>query len=203
MIVRKMKVIRREANISIEELALYAKVTEYQISSFENLIVNLNGQALKAIARKLKTTVRELKKPCEVERSSNNRRSCKYKLIRENVTKEEAAIAAAMERERKREIGRKFAEKEKAKKREPKKLEIKPGKPFECRNEKCLLNSSNTKGCGGQKCMCDSPVVTGGYGACDNMNVKKEKQEQHLSWRNTKACFAANTIDMEKRGIHR
>ena len=192
MIVRKMKVIRREANISIEELALYAKVTEYQISSFENLIVNLNGQALRAVARKLKTTVRELKKPCEVERSSNNRRSCKYKLIRENVTKEEAAIAAEMERERVREIGRKFSEKEKAKKkkREPKKLEIKPGKPFECRNEKCLLNSSNTKGCGGRKCLCDSPVVTGGYDTCANMDVKKPKQEyKEINWRSMEHLF--------------
>ena len=170
-----MKVIRREANISIEELALYAKVTEYQISSFENLIVNLNGQALRAVARKLKTTVRELKKYCEVKRTGNNGRNYKYHLIREDVTKEEAMIASEMERERKREIGRKCSEKKKAMKRKPKNMEIKPGKPFKCMNEKCLLNSSNTKGCNGQKCMCDSPVVTGGYGTCANMDVKKPK----------------------------
>ncbi len=175
MIVRKMKVIRREANISMGELALYAKVSEYQIASFENLIVDLSGQALKAIARKLKTTVRELKKPCEVKRTGNNGRNYKYHLIREDVTKEEAMIASEMERERKREIGRKCSEKKKARKRKPKKMEIKPGKPFVCRNEACLLNSSNTKGCGGQKCMCDSPVVTGGYGTCANMDAKKPK----------------------------
>ena len=185
-----MKVIRREANISIEELTLYAKVTEYQISSFENLIVNLNGQALRAVARKLKTTVRELKKYCEVKRTGNNGRNYKYQLIRENVTKEEAAIAAEMERERVREIGRKFAEKEKAKKRKTKKMEIKPGKPFKCMNEKCLLNSSNTKGCNGQKCMCDSPVVTGGYGTCANMDVKKPKQEyKEINWRSMEHLF--------------
>ena len=175
MIVRKMKVIRREANISIEELALYARVSEYQIMNFENLIVNLNGQVLRAVARKLKTTVRELKKYCEVKRTGNNGRNYKYHLIREDVTKEEAMIASEMERERKREIGRKCSEKKKARKRKPKKMEIKAGKPFKCRNEKCLLNSSNTKGCGGQKCMCDSPVVNGGFGTCANMDVKKPK----------------------------
>ena len=92
-----MKVIRREANISMGELALYAKVSEYQIMSFENLIVNLNGQALRAVARKLKTTVRELKKYCEVKRTGTNGRNYKYKLIRENVTKEEVTMYASVE----------------------------------------------------------------------------------------------------------
>ena len=175
MIVRKMRIIRREADISIEALAKYAKVTEYQISTFEKLTFNLNGQVLKKIARKLNTTITELKKCCEVERTGNNGRNYKYKIVRENVTKEEVAAAAMMEREKKKEIERKHIEKKKAGKRRIKNMEIVPGEPFRCRNEKCLLNSSNTGGCDGQKCMCDSPVVTGGYGTCANMDVKKPK----------------------------
>ena len=197
MIVRKLRFYRMNAKMSLAACENKLGISRNRMFKLETCVLNFKPEETEYLADFFKTTVDEITKLIDMDVVRKAKNKFGFVINREDISKEETEMYLANLKKNSSISQRQFKLKRIEKVREANKLT----KSFKCLNQACRLNSTWTKGCNGQKCMCDNPVVIRGDAPCYGRNRVQDKPKNQ-NFINTNVCFMTDTVSKEERKRH-